>query len=155
MIPLGAYVSVNWLPRRVATDADIDRLLNAGSVIVWTNIGALMCFSILLSSAILARRRVELHKRLMLIASISMISPAITRITGWPVFANVDNVDLLRFGLMSLLFVPLFVHDFATNRRVHPVTVAGTAGVLGVKAIFGYLISSTAAGLAFVRGFTL
>ena len=151
MIPTGAYVTFNNMARRVAMGADFETLMPAISAVVWANIGALMCFSILLSGAILARRRFELHRRLMLIASISMISPAVSRITQWPVFASIDDPILFRFCLMLLLFVPLFAYDFVTSKRVHAVTLIGTVGVMGVKALFGWVISSSAAGLQFVR----
>ena len=155
MILTGAYVTFNHMGRRVAMGADVDTLMPAVSVIVWTNIGALMCFSILLSAALLARARVDWHKRLMLVGSISMISPAITRISDWPVFAGFDDPHLFRYCLMLLLFVPLFAYDYVTIKRPHAVTLVGSVGVMGVKAVFAYVISSTAVGLEIVRFLTL
>lgn len=151
MIPSGAYVSLNNLARRVAMGADADAIMPAISSVVWTNIGALSCFVILLSAAILLRRRPELHKRLMLLASISMVSPAITRISQWPVFEGIGDPPLFRYCLMLSLFVPLFVHDYRTIKRPHPVTLAGTLGVMGVKAICGWVIATSAVGLEMAR----
>lgn len=153
MIPAGAYVTLTTTARRAALGAPIERIVSLGSEVVWSDLGALSCFSLLLSAAIWVRRRSDLHKRLMLIASISMISPALSRIFAWPVFAGLDN-HVLGVGGMLLLFAPLFVHDLATRRRVHAITVAGATLVMSVKLICMYVIAPSGPGQAFVRGLT-
>ena len=46
------------------------------SILVWSNTASIVAFAILLAAAIVLRRRPDTHKRLMLLASISIIQPA-------------------------------------------------------------------------------
>lgn len=77
-------------------------------------------FGGLVLAAVLYRGRPEVHKRLMLMATIAAILPAMARL-------------LLRQGPLQawilpfndLLLIPLVVYDLATRRRLHPVTLWG------------------------------
>ena len=73
---------VNW--ESAAWDVERGFALAGSSEIVWSNLGAMIAFGTLFSAAIYYRKRVEIHKRLMLLASISMIGPALARIAFWP-----------------------------------------------------------------------
>jgi hypothetical protein len=50
------------------------------SYVVWGNIGSLLSFATFLVAAVVLRHRPQAHKRLMLLASISIIGPAFARI---------------------------------------------------------------------------
>jgi len=78
-------------PRLAARGVDVAARLHFLSEIVWANIASLICLVVFLSAAIVMRRRPEIHKRLMLLASISILPPAMTRIIDWPVWGFGNN----------------------------------------------------------------
>jgi hypothetical protein len=93
------------------------------SSVVWANIGMLLSFATFLVSAVVLRRRPQEHKRLMLLASISIIGPALARISRWHGFGGEQGpfIPLVSWGLV----LALAVHDLVSRRRLHPSTVLG------------------------------
>jgi hypothetical protein len=88
-----------------------------------TNIGSLLSFATFLVAAVVLRRNSQAHKRLMLLASISIIGPALTRISRWHGFGGEQGPFA---GLLFLGFVlALVVHDLLSRRRLHTSTVIG------------------------------
>ena len=86
-------------------------------------------FAILVGLALWWRRRADVHKRLMLLATVSMLTPAIGRIPlgfiqhgGPPVF----------FGLALLAIVACIAVDTARNRRLHPAYAWGAALIVAM-----------------------
>jgi hypothetical protein len=145
-------VTLNMVPRRVASGMDIEARIARFSGIVWADFAALLAFPIFLSTAIALRRRPEVHKRLMLLASVSLVQPALARIfLRWPVFAGLDDI---LWGLVSqLLFVlALGLYDLVSRNRVHPVTLLGGSFFMGTMLVSLYVIATSEAGRAFVRG---
>ena len=67
---------------------------------------------------VLKRRDAAAHKRLMLLASLSIISPAVSRIALMPLFAGMDLVLSTVLGVVALLAV-LPAYDLIALRRVH------------------------------------
>jgi hypothetical protein len=85
------------------------------------------------------RRRPEIHKRLMLVATVVIISPAIGRMTflGSP-------AALWTFMLVWPLPVYLaMAHDFRTRRIVHPVYLIGLAAMLTMRLVLPLNTSPT------------
>jgi hypothetical protein len=78
----------------------------------------MVVFSILVTLAIAKRQDPQSHKRLMLIAAISLIAPALSR---WPVLHGMG--PLIFFGGTDLFLVPLLVWDLKSRGRLHPVTI--------------------------------
>jgi hypothetical protein len=82
---------------------------------------ALVVFGVLYGAAIAYRSRPQAHKRLMLLATMALLPPALAR---WIVF-------YLGFGppvvlaLATLFVVPLVLWDFRTRGRLHPATLWG------------------------------
>ncbi len=77
------------------------------------------------------RRRPEIHKRVMLVATTILVLPAVSRMTflGFP-------VALWKFMLVWPLPVYLaMVHDFRARRMVHPVYVIGIAAMLTMRLV--------------------
>jgi hypothetical protein len=103
----------------------------------------MVVFAILVGTALFWRKHRETHKRLMLLAYISIITAAIARIGGLaamgpPVF----------FGLMLLFVVCGVLYDLATRRQVHRAYLWGGAFIVAsVPLRLG--ISGTAAWQAF------
>jgi hypothetical protein len=136
VIATGAITTVRFVPRLSALGADVDAALPQLSAIVWGDFGLLAAFAVLFASAIIVRQRPHAHKRLVLLASINLMPPALARIAPWLGFGGVDQVVFALGGLLLLLLV-LVAHDFASNRRVHPATLFGASVVLflGVGAL--------------------
>jgi len=79
-----------------------------------------LLFAVFVGAGILYRRRAEAHKRLMLLAMVCMLPPAISR---WPIAVR-HPVVVFPIVLLTFLGAPL-VHDFPARRRPHPVSLWG------------------------------
>jgi hypothetical protein len=90
-------------------------------------LGDLLSFSILVTAGFLWRRRIEAHKRLMLLATTGsmMAAPLAHLISYFPALQDVPPIIL--FPLAALYFSSA-VHDWRTRGRIHPVSLWG--GVL-------------------------
>lgn len=96
------------------------------------------------------RRSPEAHKRLMLLATIDLIGPAIARMamhSSRPVFS--EHFPLWAFAGMMLFIAVASVYDLATRRRVHPAYLWG-AFTLTASGPLRFWIAGTAAWLALV-----
>ena len=103
---------------------------NLGGLAVIGDYGVLLLFALLVTLAIRNRRKPDVHKRLMLIASISLAAPAIVR---WPGAEAAVPFSVLVPQLT--LFAALIVHDIVTRRRVHPATGWGVAAYFVVAGV--------------------
>jgi hypothetical protein len=81
---------------------------------------ALGLFAVFVVMGIWARRDPQRHKRLMLLATIALLPPAIAR---WVLPLGFAPPVVLVVA--SLFLVPLVVWDLKTRRRLHPVTLWG------------------------------
>ena len=82
-------------------------------------------FAVFAAAGIYYRRRAETHRRLMLLATTSLLPPGISR---WPIaVANPGPVVLIAL-VAFLAAAPL--HDWRARRRVHPVSLWGGAALL-------------------------
>ncbi len=123
-------------------------LLGLGSTALWGNLTSLVIFSVLLGSAVLLRRRSDAHKRLMIFASLSILPPAIARISRWPGLGG-DLGPLVP--LVILLFLSVMVgFDLHTRRRVHRATVVG-GGLLVLGIVTGGVMARSELGLWVLR----
>lgn len=94
-------------------------------------------FAVLFALAVINVRRPDVHRRLMLVATVSLLNAAVGRlfllaVGGPPPAAGVEPPPVLftvPAGLLTdLLLVPALVHDWKTLGRVHPTYwVAGAA----------------------------
>jgi hypothetical protein len=117
--------------------------------VVWINIASAATFAVLLLAAILLRRRPRAHKRLMLLASISIVGPALARISRWPVLGG-EQGPFIPLALLVLLLA-VVLHDVISTKRVHPATLLGATFTILMNVAAGS-ISATEFGQAFVRG---
>lgn len=76
-------------------------------------------FAATVACAVAMRRRPDAHKRLMVLANISLLDPAIARLP----FAIMAVHPLVSFGLACLLGVAVVVYDLVTLGRVHRATL--------------------------------
>lgn len=87
----------------------------------------------LLGCAVVMRNRSDVHKRFMMLASLSIVAPAIARISRWPGLGG----DLGPFVpiVMLLLLSAMVGFDLYSRRRMHWATLAGGGFlVLGIVA---------------------
>ena len=105
-------------------------------------------FTLLYGAALLMRRRGDWHKRLMLLASISMLLPATGRLS---VTLGVDPLSAVAMQFAFL--APLLAFDLRTLRRAHPATLAGAA-LLVLKIVGVFTLAETEAWFAYARWLT-
>jgi hypothetical protein len=98
-------------------------------------LGQIVLFAVFVGAALWKRRDRELHRRLILLATIATITPAINRIVGdqW-----------LTLALTALFVIAGIVHDWKTHRRVHPVYLKGGL-ILLLSGPLRFAVSQTAA----------
>jgi hypothetical protein len=84
--------------------------------------GAMVLFPGLVGTALWFRRNPEIHKRLMIIATIELATAGIARL---PVIEALGPVGF--FGVADLFLIALIVHDVKTRGRVHAATAWGGA----------------------------
>jgi hypothetical protein len=82
----------------------------------------LFAFAALLVAAIVWRKRSDYHKRLMLLATVNLLAPAVARICL--IFTHNQYVQLAAFFLCILLCVAV---DTVRHRRLHPAMAWGAA----------------------------
>ena len=130
----------------LGSDMSIARFLSG--TVVWPNIASVATFAVLLLAALLLRRRPDTHKRLMLLASISIVGPALARISRLPGLGGEQGLFIPLALVLLLLAVVL--HDLISTKRVHGATLlGGTFAVL--MTIGGLAIGASQLGETFVR----
>ena len=111
----------------------------------------LLVFAVLVAAAITLRRRPAWHKRLMLVASISVLTAAVARVPG---IIAASPADIWRFlAATDLFLMPLVAWDLRSLRGVHPATlIAG--GVLVVSQPLRLWLGHTDAWMALATALT-
>lgn len=120
--------------------------LNANLRPLAMDLGSSLTFAFFVACALYLRRRADAHKRLMVLASCSLLLPAIGRVPF--VFAAGG-----LWGLVGFTEVPpivCIVYDSIRHRRVHPAFVWGGLGLLSSFPLF-MLIGGTNSWLIFSR----
>lgn len=110
-------------------------------------LGDMLMFACLVGAGFYFRRRLDTHKRLMLLATIAVIPAAVARLP----FAFMQTVSALTAYLVSDLFiVPCMLYDLLTRGRLHRATVAGGL-LLVVSHLLREPVGQTRAWLAFAE----
>ena len=109
----------------------------------------MVVFSVLVGSGFYFRHRPDIHKRLMLLATISILAAAIARLpfellkAGPPAF----------FGLTDLFIVAVVAYDLITRRRIHPATALGGLLIIASQPL-RLMLSGTSAWMSFATWLT-
>jgi len=92
------------------------------------------------------RRDRETHKRFMLLATISMIGPAMNRVSRQLDLGGLLGIDgrLLSPAAVLVLLGVCMLHDYRQRRRVHPVYIVGVSVVIGAR-VLGRTVTQTEA----------
>ncbi|MGI9628837.1 MAG: hypothetical protein ACR2QM_18525 [Longimicrobiales bacterium] len=90
---------------------------------MWGFVVSLTGFAVLFGAAVLFRRRVDVHKRLMALASLLILPPALARIARWP-FLGGENGPFGPIAVATLV-ATLIMYDVSTRGKPHVATVVG------------------------------
>jgi hypothetical protein len=139
-------------------DTDMSALPNLGvegvpmiqfaAQVVWGNFISIAVFAGLVAAAVVLRRQPEWHKRLMVLASIIIVVPALARISRWPIFGGEDS-PFIRVVLLALLLA-VIAHDLVRERRVHRATIYGVGTIVAATIVL-QLVTRSELGLSVVR----
>lgn len=113
-------------------------------------LGDMLVFSILTAAGFYFRRRPDFHKRLMLLATISILPAAVARLP----FDFIQQAGPLAFfGLPDLFVVVCLIYDLVSRGRFHRATVAGGL-LLIVSHPLRLVVGGTQPWLAFAEWLT-
>jgi len=93
-------------------------------------LGDMLVFSVLIGLALYFRRKLPVHKRLMLLAAINLLTPAIARI---PLSFIANGGPLAFFGLTDLVLLAFVAYDTVKHRRLHPVFLWGSIFIIAMQ----------------------
>jgi hypothetical protein len=114
MIVVGAITAID-AARRGAAPPGIDPL-----AFLIVPFGDMFVFGVLVGAAVWLRRKGEAHKRLMLVATMSLLTAAIARMPGVLALG-----PLAFFGFTDLFVLAGVAYDLYSRRRVHPAYIWG------------------------------
>jgi hypothetical protein len=152
MTIFGFLVSVNAMKRSAALG-----LTNDGIAFAIVPLSGILFFAAVFALAIANVRRPEIHKRLMLLAGISLLDAAVAR---WfltflappgPAGPPPVPVTIPPAFVAYLLLVVAIVHDWRTRGRPHPVYVYGGTALIAVK-LLNWPISASSFWHSFAGG---
>ena len=109
-------------------------------------VGDMAVFPILVAAALAWRWWTEVHKRLMLLATISVLDAAVAQ---WPL-AIMANGPIAFFAVTDLYIVAGVVFDVASRGRAHPTYLWGGLLIVGSQ-IARLAVSHTVGWIAFAR----
>lgn len=93
-------------------------------------LGDMLIFSVLIGLALYFRRKLQVHKRLILLAAINLLTPAIARI---PLSFITNGGPLAFFGLTDLVLLGFVAYDTFKHRRLHPVFLWGSIFIIAMQ----------------------
>lgn len=105
----------------------------------------MVLFSSFVGTALVLRRNKEAHKRLMLLAYISIVVAGVARLPG-----VLPLGPLAFFGLSFVFVIAAVIYDAASRGRVHPAYLWG-GGLFAVSVPVRLAVSGTSAWHAFAR----
>ncbi len=118
------------------------------------SLGAIVVFPVLLGSALWFRKRADIHKRLVLIATLELVMAAVGRLPG--IFIPLGSIALGVPGLFmvtDLFLVAIAIYDWRSRGRIHPATLWGGAFFIVSQPLRG-MLGATAAWTSFATWLT-
>jgi hypothetical protein len=105
--------------------------LGDNPVMFFMNALGVLQFAVLVVCGILFRNRSETHKRLMYLASVPLLSAAISRLPG------AVSLPVAAVANVSLIFLLLLIaRDLLSDRKLHPATIWGGIVLIIVPRLF-------------------
>jgi hypothetical protein len=126
------------------------------------NILSVFMFASCIAVGIFFRHKPTFHKRLMLMASMPVLAPALDRIARIPELNELAAKALYWFPVeppeaafallwFLLLLMTIVVRDLVTERRLHPGTLWGLACIFVLAPAGTYVFTASGAWVAFVH----
>lgn len=152
MTIFGFFAAVNAMKRSAALG-----LTDEGIAFAIVPLSGILFFAVIFTLAVANIRRPETHKRLMLLAAISILDAAVAR---WfltflappgPPGPPPVPVTIAPALVACLLLVVAIVYDWRTRGRPHPVYIYGGAALVAVK-LLNWPVSVTPAWHALAGG---
>ncbi|MDQ1728951.1 MAG: hypothetical protein QOD33_1076 [Pyrinomonadaceae bacterium] len=112
-------------------------------------LGDISVFAILVGASFYYRRRPDVHKRLMMLATISILAAAIARLP----FAIMKAGPPAFFGLTDLFVIACVLYDLVTLKRIHRTTALASLFIIASQPL-RLLLAGTHAWLAFAGWLT-
>jgi hypothetical protein len=111
-------------------------VLAEASAVIWGNIASLTTFCIFVVTGIALRKNAQTHKRMMLLATLSIMGPPLARISKFEAFRVSDimviNEAVYVLGGMLVLYALILIHDFRTLGRPHTTLLWGIPLQMGL-----------------------
>jgi hypothetical protein len=129
MVVAGTTAGIWSMQREIANGSG-----DAALTFLTTPFSAMLVFGGLVAAAIAWRRRPETHKRLMLLATISLLDAAVAR---WPL---AFTADWMFYAITDLFIVAAIGYDLIARRRVTDAYLWGGAAIVlcqGLRPIVG------------------
>lgn len=144
MMVLGAYVAI--------TRAQDGLFVGPGGIAIQSflavPLATMAVFPTLFGAALYFRRRSDIHKRLVLLATLELVTAAVARI---PILVPYGPIGF--FGGTDLFVAALVIYDLATLKRVHAATLWGGLFLIASQPL-RLAIGGTEAWLAFAAWLT-
>jgi hypothetical protein len=122
VVALGLYIAIHS-ERRVHTELTAGTLADP-YVFLAMPFFSVGLFALFATLGVLNRGRPESHKRCMLLATLSMIVPAMARIVTQASHGAVIGVAGAMV-MVNVFLIAMVVYDLYTRKRLHPVTIWG------------------------------
>lgn len=163
LVVVGSLMAtLNFVPRELGggTSFDMDMadvnpqqavgipFLTFATALVCFNIASVVGFALLLGLAVLLRETADAHKRFVLFASVSIIAPAVARISR--IVAGTEQGPIIPVGLLMFVLA-MVVHDYWQQKKLHRATLISVGILVAINAAAG-LIALSSVGRAFVKG---
>jgi len=147
VIPTGIMAMNGFGPRLLALGVPPPVLREGLSLLFWIDVFSLILFPSLIGAAIYYRKKTAWHKRLMLYAGFTVLTPALGRLT-----AQVAQTDSfgginwpLSWGVLLCIMLSVPLYDFVSTRSIQRVTIISFIAVaLGM--LLSVLIAGTKIG---------
>jgi hypothetical protein len=111
--------------------SEIDSPEDGENIVVWGNFFTLLMFAAFVSLAVVLRKRPEAHKRLVLLASMSIVGPALARLPRWPIFGGgFEAGRTYAIAGLLIMFALLLTYDVVTRKKPHPASWVGMVMIL-------------------------
>jgi hypothetical protein len=109
----------------------IDSPADGENIVIWANFFTLAMFAAFVALAVIFRTRPDAHKRLTLLASMSIVGPALARLPRWPLFAGgLEAGRNYAIAGLLILFALLLTYDVMTRKKPHPASWIGMVAIL-------------------------
>jgi hypothetical protein len=108
--------------------SQIDSPADGENIVVWGNFFTLAMFAAFVLLAVVFRKAPAAHKRLMLLASISIVGPALARFPMWPIFGGgLEAGRTYAIAGLLIMFASLITYDVVARKKPHPASWGGMA----------------------------